>query len=218
MRHPAPAAAHPAPHGRNRARGAGAPAACAGRHRQPGLHALDRALRAHGRSARSRSSTTSRPRSGPGGPGRARSMRRYVDHVLALLPFEPDVHRRLGGPPCSYVGHPLIEEVAQAAPERRAKRRAAAPIRRSCWCCRAAAAARSGGSPAIFGAGDRPRSASASARSRWWCRPCRICSPQVTAATAAWPVRPRIVIEQAEKQAAFRIARAALGQVRHRHA
>ena len=42
-------------------------------------------------------------------PGRARSMRRYVDHVLALLPFEPQAHERLGGPPCSYVGHPLAE-------------------------------------------------------------------------------------------------------------
>ena len=41
-------------------------------------------------------------------PGRARKMRAYVDHVLALKPFEPDAHRRLGGPPCTYVGHPLI--------------------------------------------------------------------------------------------------------------
>jgi lipid-A-disaccharide synthase len=41
--------------------------------------------------------------------GRARKMRNYVDHVLALLPFEPDAHHRLGGPPCTYVGHPLIE-------------------------------------------------------------------------------------------------------------
>ena len=42
-------------------------------------------------------------------PGRARKMRAYVDHVLALWPFEPDAHERLGGPPCSFVGHPLIE-------------------------------------------------------------------------------------------------------------
>lgn len=42
-------------------------------------------------------------------PGRARRMRAYVDHVMALLPFEPEAHRRLGGPPCTYVGHPLIE-------------------------------------------------------------------------------------------------------------
>jgi lipid-A-disaccharide synthase len=44
-------------------------------------------------------------------PGRARKMRRYVDHVLALLPFEPEAHRRLGGPECTYVGHPLIERL-----------------------------------------------------------------------------------------------------------
>src|SRR5262245_60244058 len=44
-------------------------------------------------------------------PGRARKMRGYVDHVLALLPFEPDAHARLGGPPCTYVGHPLIERM-----------------------------------------------------------------------------------------------------------
>ena len=44
-------------------------------------------------------------------PGRARKMRSYVDHVLAILPFEPDVHRRLGGPDCTYVGHPLIERI-----------------------------------------------------------------------------------------------------------
>jgi len=42
-------------------------------------------------------------------PGRARKMLEYVDHVLALWPFEPDAHQRLGGPPCTYVGHPLIE-------------------------------------------------------------------------------------------------------------
>src|SRR6185312_5296686 len=30
-------------------------------------------------------------------PGRARAMRAYIDHVLALLPFEPAVLRKLGG-------------------------------------------------------------------------------------------------------------------------
>ena len=42
-------------------------------------------------------------------PGRAKKMRPYVDHILGLLPFEPEAHARLGGPPCTYVGHPLIE-------------------------------------------------------------------------------------------------------------
>lgn len=43
--------------------------------------------------------------------GRACKMRAYVDHILAILPFEPEAHQRLGGPPCSYVGHPLIERL-----------------------------------------------------------------------------------------------------------
>jgi len=42
-------------------------------------------------------------------PGRAKAMRPYVDLVLALFPFEPEAHRRLGGPECVYVGHPLYE-------------------------------------------------------------------------------------------------------------
>src|SRR5439155_6914062 len=61
-------------------------------------------------------------------PWRARSMRRYIDHVLALLPFEPSVHRRLGGPPCSYVGHPLIEQAGKFRPGAdEARRRLADP-------------------------------------------------------------------------------------------
>ncbi|MGQ4273012.1 lipid-A-disaccharide synthase [Terrihabitans sp. B22-R8] len=49
-------------------------------------------------------------------PGRATRMRSYVDHVLALLPFEPAAHQRLGGPACTYVGHPLIERIAEFRP------------------------------------------------------------------------------------------------------
>jgi lipid-A-disaccharide synthase len=50
-------------------------------------------------------------------PGRARAMRRYVDHVLAVLPFEPEEYRRLRGPPCSYVGHPLTEQTGMLRPD-----------------------------------------------------------------------------------------------------
>ena len=46
-------------------------------------------------------------------PGRAKKMRAYVDCVLALLPFEPGAHQRLGGPRCVYVGHPLIERLGE---------------------------------------------------------------------------------------------------------
>ncbi len=44
-------------------------------------------------------------------PGRARSMARFIDHVLALLPFEPTALERLNGPPATYVGHPLSERL-----------------------------------------------------------------------------------------------------------
>jgi lipid-A-disaccharide synthase len=49
-------------------------------------------------------------------PGRAAKMARYVDRLLAILPFEPEVHQRLGGPPTTYVGHPLIERLTNLRP------------------------------------------------------------------------------------------------------
>jgi len=63
-------------------------------------------------------------------PGRARAMRAYIDHVLALLPFEPEEYRRLRGPPCSYVGHPLIEQLGSLRPnvEEQGRRNEAPPV------------------------------------------------------------------------------------------
>ena len=37
-------------------------------------------------------------------------MKPYVDHVLCLLPFEPEELARLGGPPGTFVGHRLAHE------------------------------------------------------------------------------------------------------------
>ncbi|WP_310619872.1 lipid-A-disaccharide synthase [Flexibacterium corallicola] len=50
-------------------------------------------------------------------PGRAKKMAAYVDQLLALLPFEPNVHRKLGGPATTYVGHPLIERLHNLRPK-----------------------------------------------------------------------------------------------------
>jgi lipid-A-disaccharide synthase len=50
-------------------------------------------------------------------------MLRYVDHVLALLPFEPEEYLRLQGPPCSYVGHPLTEQTGTLRPDAGEQRR-----------------------------------------------------------------------------------------------
>lgn len=141
-------------------------------------------------------------------PGRARAMRAYVDHVLALLPFEPAVHERLGGPPCTYVGHPLSETVEALRPnESEISRRAADPpvvlvlpgsrhseIRRLA---------------APFGdAIERVHGAKG---------PLDLVLPtlphlahEIREMTAHWMVRPRVVTAGAEKEAAFRVARAAL--------
>ena len=52
-------------------------------------------------------------------PGRAAKMTKYIDHVLAILPFEPAVLEQLKGPKATYVGHRLsrdgkIKEAAAA--------------------------------------------------------------------------------------------------------
>lgn len=54
-------------------------------------------------------------------PGRARAMARYIDTLLAILPFEPEVHERLGGPPTVYVGHPLFDHMPVMAPGQAAR-------------------------------------------------------------------------------------------------
>jgi len=142
--------------------------------------------------------------------GRARSMRRFIDHVLALLPFEPEVHRRLGGPPCSYVGHPLIENVAMLRPnEAEARRRTTdPPVILAMPGSRSSEVARLSD---VFGG--------ALARVAERVGPIEVMVPtvphlaaQVTQAVAEWPVKPRVVVDQAEKLAALRVARAALAK------
>jgi len=47
----------------------------------------------------------------------------YVDHVLALLPFEPEAMRRLGGPPTTFVGHRLsVDADVLSVRQKRAER------------------------------------------------------------------------------------------------
>jgi lipid-A-disaccharide synthase len=141
-------------------------------------------------------------------PGRARAMRAYVDQVLAILPFEPAVHLRLGGPLCLYVGHPLVERIGELRPGAAdgERRRGEPPV------VLALPGSRSGEIRrhlAIFGA----------ALERVFARhgPIEIVMPTVPhlaaslrEATAGWRTPPRIVVDPAEKWAAFRAARAAL--------
>lgn len=52
-------------------------------------------------------------------PGRAKTMRAYVDHVLCLLPFEPQSLANLDGPPGTYVGHPLAAKTLPSLSQKR---------------------------------------------------------------------------------------------------
>lgn len=49
-------------------------------------------------------------------PERAEKMAQHVDHVLALLPFEPDYMIK-EGMSCDFVGHPLVAETQPTAQE-----------------------------------------------------------------------------------------------------
>jgi lipid-A-disaccharide synthase len=143
-------------------------------------------------------------------PGRARAMLSYVDHVLALLPFEPEEYRRLRGPPCSYVGHPLIEQIGSLRPgaDEQTRRDAQPPVllvlpgsRRS----------EINHHMAVFGetlgllrAQDVPFELILPTMPHL--------QDAVAEGVKSWPVQPRIVVGEKEKKAAFRIAHAALAK------
>jgi len=143
-------------------------------------------------------------------PGRARAMITYVDHVLALLPFEPEAYRKLRGPPCSYVGHPLIEQLASLRPgvDEQKRREAEPPVllvlpgsRRSeirhhmADFGQALGRLRDEGVVFELILPTMPHLQGA-----------------IAEALKAWPVQPRVVIGEQEKRAAFRIAHAALAK------
>jgi len=143
-------------------------------------------------------------------PGRAVRMSGYIDHVLALLPFEPEAHRRLGGPPCSYVGHPLAETASLLRPSETeaARRRADPPV------LLVLPGSRSGEIKRLLGVFAKTVEAVSGIFG-----PMEVVIPAVPhleatlrQETSGWNKPPRIVIAAEEKQAAFRIARAALAK------
>ena len=128
--------------------------------------------------------------------------------VLAILPFEPAIHVELGGPPCTYVGHPLIERIGELRPNADEARRRAAdpPLILALPGSRSNEIRRLAG---IFG--------DAIARVSAQIGPIDLVMPtvphvaaQLREAVAGWTVTPRIVVEPEAKWAAFRNARAAL--------
>jgi lipid-A-disaccharide synthase len=142
--------------------------------------------------------------------GRARAMVGYVDHVLALLPFEPEEYRRLRGPPCSYVGHPLTEQIATLRPgaDEQKRRDAQPPVLLVLPGSRRSEIRHH---MAVFGEALARLQAEGVAF-----EPILPTMPHLQEAVAeglrSWKVAPRVVIGEQEKRAAFRIARAALAK------
>lgn len=144
-------------------------------------------------------------------PGRARVMARYVDHVLAILPFEPEEHRKLGGPACTYIGHPLIERLDTLRPnvQEKQRRETSPPVLVLLPGSRRGEIRHH---MPVFGETLAALHAQGLA-----IEPVLPTLPHlldaVNEAVSQWPVRrPRIVTDEAEKQAAFRSARGALAK------
>jgi lipid-A-disaccharide synthase len=143
-------------------------------------------------------------------PGRARAMRTYVDHVLALLPFEPEEYRRLHGPPCSYVGHPLTEQLGLLRPnvQEQVRRDGTPPV---LLVLPGSRRGEIGYHMAVFG--------EALARLQTEGKDFELILPTmphllegVREGVKSWKVAPRIIVGEQEKRAAFRIATAALAK------
>lgn len=143
-------------------------------------------------------------------PRRAKAMSSYVDRLMAVLPFEPEVHRRLGGPPCTYVGHPLLEDLEALRPNasEQQRRDASPPILVLLPGSRGSEIARN---MTVFGVTLKLLRAMGVDF-----EPVLPTVPhlqdRVYAAAANWEVQPRIVVSDENKLSAFRTARAALAK------
>lgn len=143
-------------------------------------------------------------------PGRAPAMRAHVDRVLCVLPFEPEALARLDGPQGVYVGHRLASHPGVLAARAAQQGRAAAPgeARRLL----VLPGSRRGEVRRLLGPFGETLCLLGRRGAVFEVTIPTV--PHVAAlveeAVAGWPVRPRIVEDEAGKWAAFGEADAAL--------
>ena len=137
-------------------------------------------------------------------PGRATKMARVIDHVLALLPFEPP-YMTAAGMSCDFVGHPVVSEPL-ASPNERALMQGDGPLILALPGSRKSEVARL--APVIRDVlvrikGDYPDA--------------RVALPTVRGVadlvrdvTADWPIVPQIIHDAATKRGAFACADVAI--------
>ena len=137
-------------------------------------------------------------------PGRAARMAQVIDHVLALLPFEPPL-MTAAGMTCDFVGHPVVAEPL-ATPVERAMMEGHGPLILTLPGSRRAEVTRLA---PVIGA--------VLAQIRLRHPDLRVALPTVLGVaglvqdlTADWPVRPDIILDPAAKRAAFAAADVAI--------
>ena len=137
-------------------------------------------------------------------PGRAEKMAKVVDHVLALLPFEPP-YMTAAGMTCDFVGHPVVAE-GLATPEEKAAFAGKGPLLLVLPGSRRGEVTRLA---LVFGAVVRLLKAR---------HPdLRVALPTVSGVaglvrelTVGWPVAPEIIEDAGQKRGAFAAADVAL--------
>lgn len=139
-------------------------------------------------------------------PGRAEKMARVIDHVLALLPFEPP-YMTAAGMTCDFVGHPVVAEpVATPAEVTAMKAKVGWPILLALPGSRRGEVTRLA---PVFGKVVEQLQAR-HPKLRVLLPTLPSVADLVEELTAGWPVRPAIILDAAQKRAAFAAADVAL--------
>ncbi|WP_234185546.1 lipid-A-disaccharide synthase [Shinella sp. NM-101] len=141
---------------------------------------------------------------------RAPRMRAYVDHVLALLPFEPAAMERLGGPATTYVGHRLVGDAdIQRVRAARLARPGGEAGGKTCLLLPGSRSTEIGRLLPVFGEMAKELSAR-HADIRFLLPTVPRQEPLVRRLTADWPTPPEITVSTQDKWAAFAAADAAI--------
>lgn len=137
-------------------------------------------------------------------PGRAAKMARVIDHVLALLPFEPPYMTAVGMS-CDFVGHPVVAE-ALATPEETAQLAGEGPLILALPGSRRGEVSRL--APVIGQVLGLIKAAHPKARVAL--PTVRGVADLVRDLSADWPIAPQIIEDKALKRAAFAAADVAI--------
>lgn len=137
-------------------------------------------------------------------PGRAAKMARHIDHVLALLPFEPP-YMQAAGMSCDFVGHPVVSDPL-ASPKERALMAGEGPLLLALPGSRKGEVSRL---CPVFGA-VIARLKAVHPALRVALPTVRGVEPIVRDLTRDWAVTPQIITDPARKRAAFAMADVAL--------